>query len=352
MPELMRHFLFVLLTFPFLCIAQIPEYYNEIDFTQDGEELKEQLATLITDTHTFNLIYTPEVWNALKIADLDPDNPQNVLMVYGYDDSDGVFSTDRSRDKDLSCHTSGCIGLWNREHVFPRSLGTPNLGTSNAGADVHAIRPADSQRNTIRSNRPFEAGLGTASYITAQGNFYPGDEWRGDVARMMMYMYLRYPTQCAATSVGVGSTFFSPLGDMPDVFLIWNAQDPVSDFEIQRNNHIEIEQGNRNPFIDNPYLATMIWNGPDAEDRWEVLFTETQTVEPVFVYPTITEECVYIHNYNESNCSTITIISFTGQMFQAKAENNKLCLDGFSSGMYFISIKDDKNQQVFKVLKR
>jgi hypothetical protein len=39
-------------------------------------------------------------------------------------------------------------------------------------------------------------------------------------------------------------------------------------------------------------------------------------------------------------------------MFQAKAENNKLCLDGFSSGMYFISIKDDKNQQVFKVLKR
>lgn len=347
----MRLLLFYFLVFPFLCIAQIPDYYSGIDFSEDGEVLKNQLAQLITDTHTINLIYTPEVWNALKVSDLDPQNSQNVLLVYGHNDDDGVYSTDRTRDKNLSCHTSSCTGLWNREHVFPRSLGTPNLGTVNAGADVHSIRAIDAQRNIIRSNRPFEAGSGAASYITSSGNFYPGDEWRGEVARMMMYMYLRYPTQCAATSVGAGSTNYSPLGDMPDIFLIWNAEDPVSNFEIQRNNHIEIEQGNRNPFIDNPYLATMIWNGPVAEDSWEVLYTETHTSAPVFVYPTITDNCVYIQNYYQTN-SNVTIIGFTGQRFEVNFENNKLCLDGFSSGMYFISLIDDTNQEVFKVVKR
>ncbi len=347
----MRQILFVLLAIPYLCIAQIPEYYADVDFSLDGEYLKNQLAILITDTHTTNLIYTPEVWNALKIADLDPQNSQNVLLIYGHDDNDGVFSTDRSRDKDLSCHTSGCIGLWNREHVFPRSLGTPNLGTTNAGADVHALRAADSQQNTIRSNRPFEAGDGAASYITASGNFYPGDVWRGDVARMMMYMYVRYPTQCAATSVGAGSTNYSPFGDMPDIFLIWNAEDPVSDFEIQRNNHIETEQGNRNPFIDNPYLATMIWNGPVAEDRWEVLYTETQTQKPLFVYPTVTNDCVTIHNLFEQD-SKVTVFSVTGMQIDRTPENNRVCLDGLSSGMYFISVKSSKMQNMFKVIKR
>jgi endonuclease I len=347
----MRQILFLFLAFPFLCIAQIPEYYSEIDFSQDGEYLKEQLAELVTETHTTNLSYTPGVWNALKISDLDPDNSQNVLLVYGHNDDDGIHSTDRTRDKDLSCHTSSCTGLWNREHVFPRSLGTPNLGTTNAGADVHSLRAIDAQRNIIRSNRPFEAGSGAASYITNSGNFFPGDEWRGEVARMMMYMYIRYPTQCAATSVGAGSTSFSPLGDMPDIFLIWNAEDPVTDFEMQRNDHIETVQGNRNPFIDNPFLATMIWSGPVAEDSWEVLYTETQTATPVFVYPTVTDDCVYIHNYYETN-SNITIISLKGQRFELNAENNKLCLDGFSSGMYFISLMDETNQQVFKVVKR
>src|SRR5690606_14826288 len=166
----MQKALYFLFLIPFLGFTQIPAYYSDIDFSQSNESIKLQLSELISDTHVINLYYTPEVWNALKIADLNPDNNQNVLLIYGYDDGDGVLSTDRSRDKDLSCHTSSCTGLWTREHVFPRSLGIPNLGTTNAGADAHALRPADSQRNTIRSNRPFEAGTGTASYITASGN--------------------------------------------------------------------------------------------------------------------------------------------------------------------------------------
>jgi len=337
---------------PFLCIAQIPEYYSDVDFSQTGDDLKHQISNLISDTHVVDLIYTPEVWQVLKVSDLDPENNNNVLLVYGYNDADGQSQTDRSRDKDLSCHTSSCMGLWNREHVFPRSLGTPNLGTQNAGADAHSLRPADSQMNSARSNRPFEEGSGTASYITPSGNFFPGEEWRGDVARMMMYMYVRYPTQCAATDVGVGATSYSNFGDMPDVFLIWNAQDPVSEFEIQRNEFVSSIQGNRNPFIDNPYLATQIWNGPEAEDRWEVLNTAEVTASPLFVYPTITNDFVYINNPNEKSL-TVTIYNTAGYLLTKKPnENQKISLEEYASGVYFIGVEYQNNRETFKVVKR
>ena len=99
-----------LLLLPFWCFAQIPQYYASVDFNETGEALKNQLSTLITTTHTYQLIYTPDVWNALKQTDLDPANPQNVLLIYGYNDADAITSNDRTRSKDLSCHTSSCTG--------------------------------------------------------------------------------------------------------------------------------------------------------------------------------------------------------------------------------------------------
>ena len=83
-----------------------------------------------------------------------------------------------------------------------------------------------------------------------------------------MYMFVRYQNQCEPGNVGVGTQLYSPNGDMPDIFLEWNVSDPVSEFEELRNDEISNVQGNRNPFIDNPYLATLIWDGPIAEDKW------------------------------------------------------------------------------------
>ena len=71
-------------------------------------------------------------------------------------------------------------------------------------------------------------------------------------------------TDVSPQVVGVGSTSATP-DDMIDLFLEWNAEDPVSDFERQRNTYHDSQQtfaqGNRNPFIDNAYLATRIWGG-------------------------------------------------------------------------------------------
>jgi endonuclease I/chitodextrinase len=232
-----------------------------MNLNQTGSALKDALAVKIINTHTTNLSYTPGVWDALKQTDLDPTDPTKVLLIYGWNDADSDITNDRSRDKDQN---GGGSGVWNREHTYSKSLGTPNLGTTGVGADAHNLRPCDAQRNSSRSNRKFEDGSGNSG-ATAAGNWYPGDEWKGDVARMMMYMYLRYGNQTLPSGVAVGSTVPSD-SNMVTLFLEWNAEDPVSDLEKQRNPILQGLQGNRNPFIDNPAFATQIWGGPQAED--------------------------------------------------------------------------------------
>ncbi len=247
-------FLTVTITF-----AQIPSYYNDVNLNLSGSSLKNELASKIISTHTTNLSYTPGVWDALKQTDLDPTSSSRVLLVYGYSSSGTTARTRGVNDN------GGATSDWNREHVYPKSLGNPNLGTSGPGADVHHIRPADVTFNSQRGNLKFVDASGNARSVS--GGWYPGDEWKGDVARMMMYMYLRYGNQCLPSNVGIGSSASSD-ANMLQLFLEWNAEDPVSNFEIQRNPILEGLQGNRNPFIDNPAFATEIWGGPQAEDRF------------------------------------------------------------------------------------
>jgi len=242
--------------------AQIPSYYNNVNLNVSGQSLKNTLANKIS-SQTSSVSYTPGVWNGLRQTDLDPNNSANVILVYGYNDNDGNSSTDRTRSK---YDNGGGSKDWNREHIFPKSLGTPSFGNSGPGTDLHHIRPSDINRNASRGNRKFADGAGN-SKITSQGYWYPGDEFKGDVARMVMYMYLRYNTRCQPKNVGIGSTVAND-SRMIDLFLEWNAEDPVSPLELQRNNAVENIQGNRNPFIDNPAFATQIWGGQQAEDRF------------------------------------------------------------------------------------
>jgi endonuclease I/chitodextrinase len=255
----------ILFTFPLFLLSQIPSYYNDVNLNLSGISLKNELATKIISTHTRNLSYS-QVWTVSKITDLDPNNSANVILIYGYDDNDGNYITDRTRSKNANGGNGGTD--WNREHTYAKSLGTPNLGTSGPGSDAHHLRPADVTFNGQRSSKKFATGSGTAG--DSNSGWYPGDEWKGDIARMMMYMYLRYGNRCLPTGVGIGSSSSTP-DDMITLFLQWNADDPVSQIEINRNNYHgntsnSLAQGNRNPFIDNPAFATQIWGGPQAEN--------------------------------------------------------------------------------------
>ncbi len=231
----------IILLFLFLTISTIvfsqEAYYlnapNTVDFSLNGIALKNTLATKISNNIS-SLPYSSssfDTWDALKQTDVNPQNANEILLIYGWEDgSDNDVKNDRERGINS---TGGNVGDWNREHVFPKSLASPSLetGSPGPGTDIHNLRPSDVQWNSARGNLKFVDGSGNSG--STGGNWYPGDEWKGDVARIIMYMYLRYDgngsstaeTQCLASNVGVGNT----VSNMINLFLQWNVDDPVSD---------------------------------------------------------------------------------------------------------------------------
>jgi len=332
--------------------APAQPYYNGFNFTLTGTPLRTALATLTTNKHTNFLTYS-EVWDALQLVDRDPANLNTVLLVYGWENgSDANITNDRSRDR---FNNGGDSGQWNREHTFAQALGNPALGQSGPGADAHHLRASDVQRNNSRGNLKFASGSGIQSGTSGSG-WYPGDEWKGDVARMMMYMYLRYGNQCLPTAVGIGPVA-STDSNMPEIFLQWNAEDPVSQYEDNRNTYMDsngsFAQRNRNPFIDNPYLATVIWGGPAAQNRWPSLTTVDYAWETsISVYPNPTHGSVNISS--EIDLDEIEIISINGQVIlrveNPVFSNNTYSIDNLPKGFYLMRLSSDQNATVKKVL--
>ena len=278
----------------FLGVAQ-QSYYDDVDLTKTGNELRLELAAKITRTHTNLLTYTPGIWEASKVTDLNPENSDEVILIYGFEDgTDTDVTNDLTRGKD---NNGGNNGQWNREHSYPRALGNPNLGSEGPGADAHHLRPSDVERNADRGSRKFGAGSGNSGTNVSDGTWYPGDEWKGDVARMMMYMYLHYGDRCLPKNVAEGTVNTSD-ENMIDLLLEWNAEDPVSLLEDNRNTYHDSDaayaQGNRNPFIDNPYLATVIWGGTPAENRWDsgTMDTENPTTPTDLTETAVTSSSV------------------------------------------------------------
>lgn len=339
----------LLLLLPLSLIAQVPAYYTGLDYGQTGEDLENDLSALVIATHTYELIYTPEVWNALKLADLVPEDPSKVFLIYGYNDSDNDHVNDRTRSKDESCHTSSCSGKWVREHVFPKSLGNPSFGNEGPGSDAHSIRAVDYTWNNSRSNRKFAEGEGD-SHITSQGFFYPGDEWKGDVARMMMYMHLRYGNRCTANQVSIGEHNFHE--DMPDIFLQWNAEDPVSEYELVRNEVLQTMQGNRNPFIDNPYLATLIWGGPEAENTWPQMSVKDEIFAITQVYPNPSNGGFIVKS--NKIIKSLSVFSVDGSRVLGEKPNKseaKINLEEIKSGAYILLIQyADETKETKKLI--
>ncbi|QGS69547.1 hypothetical protein CV093_18540 [Oceanobacillus sp. 143] len=130
---------------------------------------------------------------------------------------------------------------------------------------MHHLRPTDVQVNSSRGNLDFDNG-GNAVKNCADckrdgDSFEPPNEVKGDVARMLFYMAVRYEEGDRVDlelndRVNNGS---NPFHGKISVLLEWHERDPVSEWEINRNNKIQEFQGNRNPFIDNPEWANDIW---------------------------------------------------------------------------------------------
>ncbi|MGK5518142.1 endonuclease [Micromonospora sp. URMC 107] len=194
-----------------------------------------------------------QVWEALRDTDQDPANSNNVILLY----------TGRSQSKTSN---GGGVDDWNREHVWAKSHG--DFGTATGpGTDVHHLRPTDVSVNSTRGSKDFDNG--GSPVAEAPGCYTDADSWeprdavKGDVARMIMYMAIRYegtdgwPNLELNQSVNNGT---APYHGRMSVLLQWNQADPPDAFEKRRNQRIyERWQGNRNPFVDHPEWAGAIW---------------------------------------------------------------------------------------------
>lgn len=158
---------------------------------------------------------------------------------------------------------------WAREHVWPNSkLGIERVENSdrNQGTDLHNLRAINPSINSTRSNRYFvntTQNIPIGHTVRLNG-FYPGDEDLGDVARILMYMVVRYEFLMLTDdetllTLGTYSMNSAYMG-MLNVLLDWHLTDPVDEFEISRNEVIYENQGNRNPFIDHPELFEEVFN--------------------------------------------------------------------------------------------
>ena len=258
-------------------------YYNGITATS-GESLLGQLHDLITTTHGTYTTY---------------DDCKNPTYVYATDGNPNDANYDYefySQANIASTWGAGAQGTWNREHVWCQSLTIYNTkqlwGESGGGSDMHHIRPVESGLNSARSNSPFGIvtphNSSTAKYYEDTNNinvaiggyktgdvFEPLDFVKGDVARIVMYLYTHYNTYSNIGGTTNGSGNSSYFGTLPitniiytslgteaaawDLLIDWHTSDPVDAKETRRNEACAKYQGNRNPFIDNASYANAIW---------------------------------------------------------------------------------------------
>ncbi|ACO25654.1 endonuclease (plasmid) [Bacillus cereus] len=223
-------------------------YKNAIGKT--GMDLKRELNSIISKQEKLPYKY---IWSALRDTDEDLNNADNVILLY----------TERSQDKFSNGSNNND---WNREHVWPQSHG--KFGTTKGpGTDLHHIRAADVSVNSSRGNLDFDNG--GKMHTEATNSQFDNDSWeppdsvKGDIARMLFYMSVRYegennePDLELNDSVNNNST---PYMGKLSVLLKWHQQDPVDSFERKRNNIIFNKyQHNRNPFIDRPEWVNEIW---------------------------------------------------------------------------------------------
>lgn len=236
-------------------MGQPTGYYNGTAGLE-GVELKIALHNIIDDHYSFNY---DEAKNILAESDRDPSTDGNVILIY----------TGRSHD----AWDYGIGGNdMNREHVWAKSHG--GFGTTMpVGSDVHNLKPADASVNSDRSNLDFDNGGDQHSEAT--GCFYDHDSWeprdevKGDVARILFYMALRYEGDIDGEPdlqlVDYIGTKYTPKHGKLSTLIEWHRQDPPDEFERNRNETIFKWQNNRNPFVDYPAFAGLIFD-QDSND--------------------------------------------------------------------------------------
>ena len=318
--------------------AQIPNgYYNSAE-NKSEQALRLALHNIIDD-HT-DYPYSSgstDTWDILKVADADPNNTNNVILIYTRESVNGPQEYDG----------------WNREHVWAKSRG--DFGTSRPmGTDVHNLRASNINVNSTRSNYSFD-DCTTNSCNQIYGNSYsnsalvfePRDEDKGDVARIIFYMVVRYEGDSGEEDLemteGILSTSSKlPLHGVRSTLLQWHELDPVDDFERNRNDVIYSYQGNRNPFIDHPELVDYIW-GDQQQAAWNSSLSNPtlQTDFELFIANPV--QTSYVNIPPNINASSIALYNLQGKQMNRLPGSAERIKMPATSGIYFLQFVFDQS---------
>ncbi len=243
-----------------------PPGYYQTTAGLTGAALRTELHRLVKTPHV-PLTYT-NTRAALEICDQDPANANNVILIY----------TRRSEPKVNFVNSTPLNATqWNREHLWPNSRGILDEGADYA--DLFNLRPADVEVNSDRGNLFFEETDSTAGMVVpgsaeAPQTSHDTNSWepppsvKGDIARAMFYMALRYDADgpqepdLNLTDNTALITGNAPLMGRLTTLLLWHLDDPVSPAEMLRNDLVQQKQGNRNPFIDSPTWVQSLYGDP------------------------------------------------------------------------------------------
>ena len=221
--------------------------YEYISNKSSGSEILSSLSTLMRSTHTYLSSYDDCHYKANRTDCENENGSSNKLSL--------IYTSYTA--------TQSQWNGWNREHVWPKSLGGDN--TTGGGADMHHIRPSDATVNSTRGNSRYGNVVGGKSVYGSNpasgclggtsnsAYFEPLDNIKGDVARICLYVYVRWGSDWNATSI-------TKVFQSVDVLLEWCKMDPVDTWEMGRNEVVGAIQGNRNVFIDYPEYAWLIFD--------------------------------------------------------------------------------------------
>lgn len=337
-----------------VCSSQIPAgYYDSLEGLS-GAALKQELQDIIANPSVVREQTYGDIWDILKATDRNPENNNQVWQIY----TEGVKS---KLDQQVG---SSNVGVWQREHIYAKDrTGFNDAVTEGADGidvwyptdandimagftDAHHIRAVDGSENALRSNKNFGTVTTSTMYsgpIGTQGS------WRGDVARALFYMAVRYN----GLNVVNGDPLDVPIGYIGDLatLLTWNVSDPADDFEMNRNNVIYNWQMNRNPFIDYPLLADYIF-GANFGDTWSFsLSNESFTENSIKVYPNPTTDYLIVNGV-EGN-AVVEIFNLTGQKVLDQNFDSQIRLNiDLASGVYFLKVKQQTKEIIKKIVVR
>jgi len=344
--------------------TNIPQSYYDQANNLSSDELKEALHQIISN----HVIYpytsnSTDTWDIIQESDQDPNENNNIILVYtgrsqdkGYRDGSGNYSQYENGNGTQS-------NSWNREHIWPKSHGFPDED-DNAYTDVHNLKPCDRSVNSSRGTKDFDFGGNQHSEasdcLTDSDSWEPPDYVKGDIARILFYMVIRYDPGVDHEN----NTFDLELVDYTtpnntdpilgklSSLLDWHVIDPVDDFEINRNEIIFGFQENRNPFIDHPNLVNFLW-GENVGQNWNenLSFNNISFENDLTVFP---NPSTGILNFTEElQNEKIEIFSLTGQkIYERQVTNINSIKLNLNTGIYLLKISNNLRVKNSKIIIR